>query len=197
MITEKGVFVLLEACRILKAKRIFFECHFVGAWADVTEQSFQQEIKKANLEKCVFAHGPKYGHEKAQYLKNSDIFVFPSYYHNETFGLVNLEAMQYSLPVIATFEGAIPDVVVDGVTGFLVPQRSADKLAGRIQFLIEQPKLREQMGKEGRKRFEELFSLAKFESNFVETLTAAISDNSKVQINSENSCGGTDKVQII
>lgn len=46
--------------------------------------------------------------------------MFPTYYHNECFPLVLLEAMQHGLPCISTNEGAISDIVDDGVTGYIV-----------------------------------------------------------------------------
>jgi len=95
----------------------------------------------------------------------TDIFAFPTYYHNETFGWVNLEAMQYSIPVISTFEGGIPDVIDDGNTGFLVPQKNALALAGRLELLINNSTLRLKMGEAGRIEYEKEFTLDVFERN--------------------------------
>ncbi len=64
--------------------------------------------------------------------------------------LVLLEAMQYSLPVVSTPEGAIPDVVDDGVTGFLVPQRDTSALADKLEVLIKDPDLRVKNGSRGK-----------------------------------------------
>lgn len=101
----------------------------------------------------------------------TDIFAFPTYYHNETFGLVNLEAMQYSIPVVSTFEGGIPDVIDDGNTGFLVPQKNALALAGKLEILINNPTLRLKMGEAGRRKYEKEFTLNHFELRLKEILT--------------------------
>ena len=170
MMMQKGVYVLLDACKLLKYKDIKFECHFVGAWSDISEKEFRSEVEKNGLQQHVFAHGGKYGAEKGQFFHDSDIFIFPTYYHNETFGLVNLEAMQFSLPVISTTEGGISEVVSDGNTGFLVPQRNVTALARKIETLVNDAELRHKMGEAGKERYYSYFTIAKFEERLVNIL---------------------------
>lgn len=170
MMVEKGVYVLLEACRLLKEKNHSFKCDFVGDWVDISEREFNSYVDKNNLSDVVHAHGVKYGEDKAQFFQNSDVFVFPTFFHNETFGLVNLEAMQFALPVISTPEGGIADVVIDGITGFLVPQRDAQALANKLELLMLSPALQLKMGTAGKERFEKLFTLENFEKNFTSVL---------------------------
>ncbi len=168
MILEKGIFVLLDACEKMNQKGLVFECNYVGGWSDVTEDEFKSEIEKRQLTNIVFAHGPKYNDEKQAFYETADVFVFPTHY--DTFGLVNLEAMQNGLPVVSTPEGGIPDIVVDGETGFLVPHNSATLLAEKLTTLIKNPSLRYRMGQKGRQRFFELFTLQSFESNLSQIL---------------------------
>jgi len=175
MMAEKGVWTLLDACKILKLQNEDFECHFIGAWSDVSEANFRDWIETNAMSGHVFAHGKKYGSEKDQYFKQANVFVFPTHYHNETFGLVNLEAMEYSLPVISTKEGGIPDVVLDGTTGFLVRKKDAVGLAEKIQFLIQNRSISEKMGEAGRKRFLNKFTLDKFE----ETITGILATSAQ------------------
>lgn len=87
----------------------------------------------------------------------ADIFVLPSYHENLSFAL--LEAMNAGLPVIATAVGGNPEVVVDGLTGRLVPPQDADALARCILQLSADPDLRRQMGQAGRIRLSAHFSL--------------------------------------
>ena len=109
--------------------------------------------------------------ELIQLLARAEVFVCPSVY--EPFGLVNLEAMACETPVVATHTGGIPEIVVDGETGYLVPietagsdsepadpARFAQDLAGRINGLIENPSLARSMGESGRQRVIEHFSWA-------------------------------------
>lgn len=118
----------------------------------------------------VCYHGRKYGKDKTVYLGNDDALVFPTYYHNETFGLVNLEAMEHKLPVIATDEGGIPDVVKNGENGLLCKKRDADSLASSIAILCDDEKLRQAMGEDGYRKFKENFTLQAFENKIVEGL---------------------------
>lgn len=62
-------------------------------------------------------------------LKNADSLVFPTFYQGETFGLFLLEAMEYGMSCISTFEGGIPSVLDDNKTGFLVQARDVQTLA--------------------------------------------------------------------
>ena len=165
MMVAKGVFVLLEACAQLMKKNIPFECHFVGDWLDITETSFYQKVTELNLSNNVFAYGKKYDQEKNSFYQQSDIFVFPSL--NEAFGLVLLEAMQFELPIVASNEGGIPDVVLDNKTGYIVLKNDPDELACKLISLIRDPGLRQTMGLAGKKRFEENFTLNKFEERLV------------------------------
>ena len=121
----------------------------------------------------VFGHGPKYNSQKFEYFLHSDIFVFPTYYHNETFGLVNLEAMQFRLPVISTCEGGIPDVVDDGISGFLIDPKNSEALANKLEILIKNPKLRSAMGEAGYERYLKKFTLEIFENRLTEILKIA------------------------
>jgi glycogen synthase len=98
------------------------------------------------------------------------VFCCPSIY--EPFGIINLEAMACETPVVASAVGGIPEVVVDGETGFLVPVeqqpeapfepvdpgRFARDLAAPINRLLADPALRRAMGEKGRERAERLFS---------------------------------------
>jgi glycosyltransferase involved in cell wall biosynthesis len=171
MMMQKGVYVLLDACKILKYKGVKFECHFIGAWSDISENEFMEEVEKSGLQEHVFAYGGKYGVDKDKFFYDSDVFIFPTY--NETFGLVNLEAMQFSLPVISTTEGGILDVVSDGTTGFLVPKRNVTALARKIEALINDAALRHKMGEAGKERFRANFTKEKFEERLVNILNDA------------------------
>lgn len=90
-------------------------------------------------------------------LASFDIFVLPS--QSEGFGKVNLEAMAMGKPVISTNVGGIPEVVVDGVTGILVPPKNTKALSHAIIKLLNDSRLRESMGHKGRRRVEENFTL--------------------------------------
>ncbi len=75
-------------------------------------------------------------------MERQDVLVFPSLF--EGFGLVILEAMSRGLPVIATAHTAAPDLLADGVEGFIVPIRSSDAIVEKLEILVRDPaRLRE------------------------------------------------------
>jgi len=172
LIESKGLFDLLDACKILKQNNIEFNLTLVGAEGDISKVSLISRIDKLDLSSNIIYVGSKYGKSKDDILLTSDIFIFPTYF--ETFPLVLLEAMQFSLPIISTFEGGIPDVVEDGITGFLINQRDVKSLASRIEELIVNKNLRINMGKAGRKRYEELFTETIFENRLCEILSQSM-----------------------
>lgn len=82
-------------------------------------------------------------------------FVFPTISRDEGFGLVALEAMAHGVPVIGSRTGAIPEVVKDHETGMLFTPGDSDDLASCLQKLLDQPKLRNQLGKAAKSRAEQ------------------------------------------
>lgn len=87
---------------------------------------------------------------------------------NEAFGLVIAEGMASSRPVVATRVGGIPELVVDGETGYLVDRDDADALADRISQLVDDTQLRESLGRAGRQVCEELFDQRQHASRLIE-----------------------------
>lgn len=175
LIESKGVFILLEACRILRDKGLEFICDFVGKESkDISKDFFYQEIKRKNLNNSVIYHGPKYNKEKELYWEVASLFVFPTFYADECFPLVILEAMQHSLPIVTTNEGGIPDIVIDGETGYICERKNAQRLADKIELLLKSPHLCKELGEAGRKRYEECFTSDIFENRLKECLQIAL-----------------------
>ncbi len=78
------------------------------------------------------------------------------------------EAMAMGLPVISTIHGGIPELVEDGVSGFLVPERDVEAIAQKLIFLIQHPEQWVQMGQAGRAKVEELYDMQKLNDELVE-----------------------------
>ena len=95
--------------------------------------------------------------EVPYYYAMSDIVVVPSL--QEAFGLVVSEAMACGKPVIGTNVGGIPDQIIDGYNGFLIPPRNAKEIAEKILWLVENPEEAKRMGMNGRKVVEEKFDI--------------------------------------
>lgn len=173
MMKEKGVWDLVEACRILKERGKKFHCHFVGKWSDITEKNFQQKLQEYHLENEITAYGAKYGTEKNVFFQQADVFVLPT--HNECLPLVLMEAMEQGLACISTREGGIAAIIEDGKTGCVIDKQQPLALADRINYLIEHPKLCQAMGEAGKKKFKEEFTLERFENRMMEILQEIVS----------------------
>lgn len=162
----KGILTLLKTCQILVGKGHDFKVYFVGnPSSELSEAEFLQIIKKMGLSRRVEYLGPRYGKDKQDVLMNSDFFVFPSY--KEAFPLVLLEAMAVGLPLVATSEGAIPEIIEQGKTGFIVEKQNALALAEKMEFLLTHPEQANVMGMEGCKRFKNCYTIEQFHRNLL------------------------------
>ena len=175
LIPSKGVYVLLDACKILKEKGYRFVCDFVGGESkEISKDIFDEAVEERGIKEYAIYHGPKYGDDKKHFFEKSDIFVFPTYYHNETFGLVNLEAMQYKLPIVTTNEGGIPDVVQNDVNGYICEREESITLANSIEKLLKNKACRIELGENGYRTFKEKFTLCVFNKNITTALKSLI-----------------------
>lgn len=171
---SKGILVLLDAARIISQQTENFEISIIGKPYDLSQQEVEAYIKDNGLAKYVVLRGAQYDDQKFKSIAEHDFLVFPTFYENETFGLVLTEAMQCGLPVISTREGGIPSVVDDGETGFLVEKNDSQALAGKMLQLINNPSQIRVMGVKARKKYEENFTLDKFESGVLSVVNTLL-----------------------
>ena len=92
-------------------------------------------------------------------LSIADVFLMPS--GSETFGLAALEAMACNVPVVASDVGGLPELIVDGETGFLCPLDDVDAFTQRTRALLTNDDLHERMSAAARKRAEDTFDISK------------------------------------
>ena len=97
---------------------------------------------------------------------NCDIFIAPSRF--ESFGLIFLEAMIFSKPVIGTNIGGMPEVVENGVSGILIENENSEDCKKALIKLIENKDIRESMGKNGRRIYEEKFTAEIMANKFID-----------------------------
>lgn len=157
LIPNKGLFTALESIpRVVKEmKNIKFT--FAGKWGSATirEESFAY-AKKERIDSFVEFLGAVNEEEKRELYAQSDIFIFPT--HRDVFGIVNLEAMEAGLPIIASSEGAIPEIIEDGINGFLIPKANSRALAEKILYLAKNSELREKIRINNKKKFYEHYT---------------------------------------
>ena len=171
MIESKGWPKVLEACKILKEKNVNFKCNFVGAWpSDKEKDNFFDYINENHLVKCVNYLGKKTGSQKNKILESSDVLIFPTEYPIETFGLVILEAMMHSIPVISNNIAAIPSIIEHGKTGYVLNKNTPKEISYFLDKLIKDKTLREDMGELGRKRFLEHFEMNDYKKKLIDIL---------------------------
>jgi len=104
------------------------------------------------------------------YMHRLDVLVNAS--DHEPFGLVLVEAMALGVPVLAIRSAGPEEIVDDGRSGFLVPTRSADSIAGGLRRLAGSPALRADMGREGRRVWLERFTAERMTREMEQRLEA-------------------------
>jgi glycosyltransferase involved in cell wall biosynthesis len=156
LVRNKGHHVLLEAMRRVSSE--LPEMRLVIAGGGPERAALEDQIGRAGLAGRVTLAGVVERVEAL--LARADIFVLPSVYR-EGLSLALLEAMSFGLPVIASRIGGIPEVVVDGTTGILVPPGDSASLAAAVRRLANDPQEGARMGRRGRARIARVFSREK------------------------------------
>lgn len=167
LIVSKGIFSLIDACRILNEKGISFHCSIIGNEGDVSKKQVNDDILNKGLNSKVEYIGTKYGDEKLEFFEKADIFVFPTYYENECFPLVLLEAMQFRIPVVTTNEGAIEEIIEHNKNGYIVEKKNPSSLAEKIEDLIGNEATRISFGEAGYKKYYENYTVEAFENRLI------------------------------
>jgi glycosyltransferase involved in cell wall biosynthesis len=119
------------------------------------DQYITDFLERHNLRQHLEITGPLPHQQMVHALQRMDLYVNTSYQEGMPNGV--LEAMACALPVVATDADGTPDLVQDGVTGYLCPMGDLDALVARCRTLITQPTLRQRMGQAGRSRVQQHF----------------------------------------
>ena len=153
----KGVEMLLEAAALLRRRWPDFRLFILGDGPGVNGYVRGLRKMSARLGLAENVHFFGYVDNAAAACSVFDIQVVCS--RAEPFGLVTVEAMAQGLPVAVTNSGGSPEIVRDGVEGFLVEPDDARTLALRLDCLLDSPGLRREMGARGRERVRRRFTL--------------------------------------
>jgi glycosyltransferase involved in cell wall biosynthesis len=152
LVPHKGQKYLIDAAARLLREAL--DTRVIIAGQGELHTALAHQIKHHHLEKHVILAG--FRPDVLSLHKAFDVFVMSSV--TEGLGTSLLDAMACSRPVVATRVGGIPEVVIDGETGLLVPPRDPEALAAAIVRLVRDRCLREKMGAAGRARVESAFS---------------------------------------
>jgi len=151
LVRRKGVDDLLRAMQIIRASNVSLE--IVGDGPELESlKSLCSELRL--LEKVKF-FGTLSGAALYQRYAGCSVFAMPSKTEKsdaEGFGTVFLEAGLFGKPSVGTASGGIPEAILDGVTGYIVPEGDPARLSEAISELLTNPELAKKMGEEARKR---------------------------------------------
>lgn len=170
---SKGPLVFLEACGLLRARGRRFRARVVGKFESPEfERLFRERVEALELSDRVECPGVLLGDAKWQAFRDADVFCLPTFFESEALSGVVLEAMQFELPVVSTRWRGIPLLVDEGESGFLVPVRDAEAVADRLDQLLGDPALRARMGRRGRERYLEGFTVERFRRDMEAALSS-------------------------
>lgn len=177
LVEKKGVEYGIKAVVHLAKSHPRLEYSIVGDGP--LREDLQRLLIELDLESAVKLLGWKEKQEIIEILKDADILVAPSVTSRDgdREGIPNVlkEAMAMGLPVVSTQHSGIPELVQDGVSGFLVPERDVDALAEKLEYLIAHPERWPEMGRAGRAYIEECYDINKLNDRLVEIYQQLIS----------------------
>ncbi len=149
---EKGIQLLLQACKIMT---LDYNLYIIG------DGNYRRELEKLagglGISSRLIFRGWVSASQLATFYSRAKVLVVPSIWP-EPFGLIGPEAMAHGCPVVAFDVGGISDWLIDGQSGFLVPVGNVKELAYRIEQLLGNPELANEMGRKGSELVREKFS---------------------------------------
>jgi glycosyltransferase involved in cell wall biosynthesis len=175
---RKGIEDLIRAWqRVTSSRSTTATLLFVGEDLE-NSGDYRRRMECLSAELGAPAHFVGFQRDVFAWIIAADICVVPS--HAEPFGLAVAEAMAHARPVIGAKVGGIPEMIVDGETGLLVPPRDPAKLAEALERLLQDARLRAEFGQAGRRRCEERFSIDRHVVAIVEQYRQVMSQHAAV-----------------
>jgi glycosyltransferase involved in cell wall biosynthesis len=163
----KGHDDMLEAFALVARSHPAGELHVFGRGSDDYERRLKHRAEALGVGSRITWHG--FVSDRATIFQSIDICAVPSRCE-ESFGLVAAEAGFFGLPVVASRRGGLPEIVEDGVTGFLVEAGQPAELAARVRMLFDDEPLRQLMGQQARARVAARFGHERLIDDFTHLL---------------------------
>lgn len=160
---KKGLRYAIEAVALLRRTRpdLLLRYDIIGSGTEW--DAINQLVDRLGVKDLVNLHGPQPHHEVETMLAQADVFILPSVTaangDQEGVPVSLMEAMASGMPVLSTWHSGIPELVEDGISGFLVPERDPEMLAERIAYLADHAERWSEMGYCGRVKVEGEFNL--------------------------------------
>lgn len=166
--TEFGVRAVAQI--VQKYPRLAIKYSIIGD--GVLRKNLETLIGKLGISDSVKLLGSKTQHEVEDIMMRSHIFLLPSVTaqsgDQEGIPVTLMEAMATGLPVISSWHSGIPELVQDGQSGFLVPERDVDSLVDRLEYLVKHPDIWPKMGQAGRKFVEKNYNINTLNNKLVD-----------------------------
>lgn len=150
-----GVEYLIRAFHLVKLAHPDLPLKLLLVGGGSLHDQLKAVVSELGLENCTFFTGPVPYDDVVKYHNMLTISVSVSL--RESFGVAVIEASACEKPVIVSNVGGLPEVVEDGVTGYIVPPKNIRKTSIALEKLVLNPELRSKMGRAGRERVKKLF----------------------------------------
>ncbi len=161
LVEKKGIEYAIRA--VAKVRPVFNQIRYSIIGDGPLYRYLEQLIKELNLDQHVELLGWRDQSELIQHLEQAHLFLAPSVTSStgdqEGIPVALMEAMARGLPVLSTEHSGIPELIEDGVSGFLVPERDVEALANKLLTLVSHPDQWPQMGQAGRAQVEHSFNI--------------------------------------
>jgi glycosyltransferase involved in cell wall biosynthesis len=172
----KGIHILLKAILLLNKKKLSkkFKVNIIG--------NFTNQFTKNNLNNFLYENRnfnnvkfftSLYGKEKFEHLSKSHAMIYPT--KNDCFPICLLEAMSCGLPIISTYEGAIPDMIKNHYNGILIKNSKLSTITKVMKSYINNTKILNKYSKNNIKDYKKKYTVKTFERNLTNVLNKSLS----------------------
>ncbi len=179
LVEEKGHRYAIQA--LSKLIKSGMDLQYIIAGDGPLRRELDNLVSKLGMGRHVNFLGAIGQNEALDLYQQAHIFILPGVIGRnggtEGQGLVLQEAQAVGLPIVSTSVGGIPEGMLDGKSGFLVPERDVDALSDRFRYLVEHPELWPEMGRCGRRLVEEKYDIKILNSKLVRIYDALLTDN--------------------
>jgi len=160
-----------------------FNVQLIIAGDGPLKNDLQNLVATLGIERNIQFCGSLVHSQIADLYRNSHIFILPSITADdgdmEGIPVVLMEAMAAGLPVVSTYHSGIPELIKDGQTGFLVPQKRVDVLADKLQYLVTHPETWPKMGTAGREYVQKNYDIKTLNQKLVQIYHRGLQEKQK------------------
>ncbi|MEX0685079.1 MAG: glycosyltransferase [Balneolales bacterium] len=169
LVEKKGIAYAIRA--ISEIVNLGYQLKYTIIGDGILMGELKKLIQVLDLNKHVTLVGSKSSDDVISYLEKAHIFIAPSIQSKsgDCEGIPNSskEAMAMGVPVLTTFHSGNPELIEDGVSGFMVPEGDVNALADRLKFLIDHPEIWPETGRAGREVIETKFDMNKLNDELI------------------------------